>query len=177
LSNIQALCEPCNNKERAAYIATCYAKRAAVCNSKKQTESESKQLTETEKKRLIKKAPWTTQLKIEYRHITLVYLLEHVKDGKHFNIAVADVEALASCSHDKAIEYLDAFSNSAFAPYAKRTLDKEQNEIDPIIEPRRHWDAAKYATEEYKKALQVVNDKQAAQQYPKPDPVKGEVNP
>jgi hypothetical protein len=156
LSNTPPACGPCNNEERKEWLRASHARRASVITPlNKQTENESEQLTEIQQERILKKAPWTSQRKVLYRQKILIHLITRVKTPTPFYQVVADCEAVSECSHDKAIEYLDAFSNSYYAPYAKF----QDGDGDWMLKPRPGWDM-KIATEEFKKAWKAVQDEQ-----------------
>lgn len=159
LSNLELACGPCNRDERAQWMAAYYAQQRSVITAKeKENTTESETLAQADRSRLIKQAPLTTQMKIRYKQQALEYLIEYVKYEKDFDLAVADVEALTGCSHQKAIEYLDSFSRSSFSPWRQW-----QSQAGQRIAPRDGWNAAKYATEEYKQAMKAVRDRQVAE--------------
>jgi len=153
LSNISPACGPCNNDERSNWLAASYAEHASVITPR---EKENAQIAEMDQERLKKQAPLTTQLKIMYKRETLEYLIQYVTDEKDFDQVVADVEARSNCSHQKAIEYVDSYSRSSFSPWRQWT----NLTLGQRIARRPGWDAAKYATPEYKAALANVQRRQ-----------------
>jgi hypothetical protein len=165
LSNIRVYCDVCNEAEKKVWLSQLMKARhhapvdtTTLCSPKeKQTEA----ITEEQKERILRKAPWTSQKKVEYRHKILVHLIGSVTEtdadeAQSFYSHVADAEAITGCSHDKAIEYLDAFSTSYYAPFQKVHLKNG----DVKIVRRLSWNP-KFATEEYKKAMDEVQEEQA----------------
>lgn len=148
LSNVPPACESCNNDERKEWLAASYAKRAPVITLlKKENETDPESIQKALSERLLKEAPTTFQKSKQYKHRTLVYLLQNVKFPKLFDVAIADVVAITGCSYSKAIEYLNGFSQSFYAPF-----DQWFDEGTQYIGPRKGWDEGKYATEEYRAA-------------------------
>lgn len=152
LSNVPPACGACNNEDKARYMAAeyshLYANRASVIALKRENTTESESIEKSEQARLLKQAPLTTQLKMRYKQEALAYLIEYVKDQKLFDVAVADVESITGCSHVKAIEYLDAYSVSGFAPFRQWLNENGQ------------WIAPRQDSEAYKRAVEQVNVKQ-----------------
>lgn len=119
LSNIAPACQPCNDDERRVWLSQCAANPGAAHQYGSQLKRENEKMQEQAEKllqaELLKQAPTTFQKAVSYKTQTLAYLVQHVKDVKSFDQAVADVEAITGCSHNKAIEYLNGFSMSSFA--------------------------------------------------------------
>jgi hypothetical protein len=158
LPNLAVFCDVCNEDEKKRWLSQLMKSRhhtqADTTTLRSPKEKEIEAISEEQKERILRKAPWTSQKKVEYRHKILVHLIENIKGPITFYGLVADSEAISGCSHDKAIEYLDAFSNSVYSPYAKF----QDDDNDWMLKPRTGWDV-KYATEEYKNALKEVQDR------------------
>lgn len=121
LSNIELACEGCNNEERKVWLSERMRHHGAAhhigtqLNKEKNSDMQQDKANEILQAELLKQAPTTFQKSVSYKREALKYLVQHVKDQKPFDQAVADVEALTGCSHSKAIEYLNGFSMSSFA--------------------------------------------------------------
>lgn len=146
LSNVQVACEGCNNEERKVWLA----ERARAHNAthrigaqlKRENNSDMQEAEKLLQEQLLKQAPTTFQKSVSYKKQVLAYLTEYVKEKKSFDTATADVEALTGCSHAKAIEYLNAFSLSVFAPWHQYS-----NESGQWIMPRQGSEAYKKVQE------------------------------
>lgn len=158
LSNIVPACEPCNEDEKSRWMSE-YNRRAYVervslpLPKEKENEIGATKKQEIDQQRLVKQAPLTTQLKLKYRHEVLKLLIKevmghnHRNNRKNFDELIADTVFLVGCSQAKAIEYVDSFTISVFAPFRQWT-----DQSGTWIGVREGWNET-YATDEYKKAL------------------------
>lgn len=171
LSNVTPACGPCNNEERAQWLAVENKKvrtpTDTLLTQQKQTDEGVVVQKQHDESETLKRAPWPCQKKVGYRHKALVHLIRLIKagvldNGREFDTLVYDIETLSGCSHDKAIEYLNGWSISSYAPLAKyraNTEGEDPNEIGSgefMIKAKKDWNQEAYATDEYKKALAEV---------------------
>lgn len=147
----------CNSSEHQRTRAS--ANLDILTDLKKENMTDGEIVAKATSERLLKEAPTTFQKSKQYKQQALVYLLQYVRDSKVFDVVVADIEAITGCSHNKAIEYLNGYSLSGFAPFRQWISQNGQ-----YIAPREGWDAAKYGTEEYKAALAILGKKAAGGQ-------------
>ena len=121
LPNIPPACESCNNDERRVWLAERMRHHGAAhhigtqLNKEKDSDMQRDQADKLLQAELLKQAPTTFQKSVDYKRQALKYLVQHVKEPRSFDQAVADIEAITGCSHNKAIEYLNGFSMSSFA--------------------------------------------------------------
>lgn len=125
LEDLEASCRPCNQADKAVWMkqmASCIKKGGSVISQKKENEAEDATAAKRLEEQAMAAIP-TTRMKLRYTSTVLAYLTVYVTEPREFDSCVADVEAITNCSHQKAIEYLNARSLSPFAGWRQYTVN------------------------------------------------------